>query len=1490
MKKNTNVKVNAAAIVSAMEANGYYSRLEADRRAHRAAKAARAAAYAAALDAAHRRIYEKAVAAAKAKKAAAKKAVALARYERRVASHAAVTVSTRPRKPHVIRFMGRLVREAEAEAALHRLMAGCQQTAKARCVRAAAEASREALRRFIAGATVAEGMFALAPEFMATAIFAMQDILEKLDIKYAKKVCDFNVDAWGEDTFSFTLHRFDGVETTEEDGISEFDLQLFAEKKEEKTENGFGFDLQRFAKKTKKDPFAAHRTNVPLIRELTKKEGVGYVQKVSFVRSTRKTLAAKVGVTSIEVNPVNRDFFEEGKALRQFSGVKKVYKKASDRIVVFEFSSMNRAANELKKNAKDSLAMPLYMIETKHGMHVVAKYEGSEETPWGEATTEIFTDLCTGKDVDAEIVKDAPMYFGTNGVAANSAGQGRNFSMLAFRANDEADIKAYENAMATATVGESKMNRNLDIITGAERADINTRMGSKLTGLGMNAYMGVSIESYIIVLNKNARTDGRLAYNAKGVAIGISQKYGGAGNIKKLTERVIGYLAQSRPYTVKGAGLILSEEEFELDTRKYKILKLDACDPKNYAKLRQLNDVLSKARRERKGIKLDSVPGFKGYDAVQICRGNLDATPVFYGDLNAFKDQFDQRLGDGLNIVAIPKGPKSFNDTTLSNQMIKTVLRAAKDSDQMDEFNRVTKELEDRSLKGIFDMKEAKGFTGDEMLDVSYIGGLVRQLNPSDGSLKLFPSVYRTVIEDMKLSAENMIERDKYHVNGIVTMMTSDPTIEAFGESVLCMEKNYAEVFDPAFERYAAENGVTSREGIAIKHPAMGTCELAIIRFVSEEEMVERIAKLAKKLDSNVDFRDVVTVQNTIRTLKEGTVLIPGDLQTFAMIVAGADLDGDELIIHYPAADGIDYVHIIWNAVKAGKFAWRAVSIDGKKTGKANVSKADNSTFIEQMRENIVGGNVAVGSITNVHRIMNEPLLGDGKDVRKAFAALFGEVFGMGNLTRKGSNVKYVSPIKVETNEYDIEVFHTTEDIVDQVIMAMRKASLTWENVVAAADDWDIIGRHNQELTIDAQKKYYSVEHMAYVSWVFRHMTVLPLKDHVHFDMNWESTGFVTINKLKGYTQAEKSGKVSAHSYEIENDYDDEKSTIYVVKDSFADHRVYAINQALKHLNALKNSYFEAVAAAKKDTKYISRAQKDLTDAGMMSDLKVIKNLCTVAYFAREAAKEEMNTVASDDLAYDLSSEDLSKISDEVRSALNKVYEELLALISNEGRKLAKEYGQSSQKISYYLSNGLSTGSTLFKQETAKIICRYSEKNMVRYELFGKDADTLVDCDGQVVNVFNGHAHVAEGTDINGINLVNGGYKVEVTDLEDGTTKVELVRDTADFIEIPEVDESKLVFLVEGDNSIEVGDKVNLVANKGIGNRASDKVEVCKNKKTVGTIKVAKEYVDAYTTRRNDRMLNRLDGVAGTVLATYTAPAREKYAARTIVVLDVQKA
>ena len=358
----------------------------------------------------------------------------------------------------------------------------------------------------------------------------------------------------------------------------------------------------------------------------------------------------------------------------------------------------------------------------------------------------------------------------------------------------------------------------------------------------------------------------------------------------------------------------------------------------------------------------------------------------------------------------------------------------------------------------------------------------------------------------------------------------------------------------------------------------------------------------------------------------------------------------------------------------------------------------------------------------------------------------------------------------------------------------------------------------------------------------------------------------------------------------LENDYDDEKSTIYVVKDSFADHRVYAINQALKHLNALKNSYFEAVAAAKKDTKYISRAQKDLTDAGMMSDLKVIKNLCTVAYFAREAAKEEMNTVASDDLAYDLSSEDLSKISDEVRSALNKVYEELLALISNEGRKLAKEYGQSSQKISYYLSNGLSTGSTLFKQETAKIICRYSEKNMVRYELFGKDADALVDCDGQVVNVFNGHAHVAEGTDINGINLVNGGYKVEVTDLEDGTTKVELVRDTADFIEIPEVDESKLVFLVEGDNSIEVGDKVNLVANKGIGNRASDKVEVCKNKKTVGTIKVAKEYVDAYTTRRNDRMLNRLDGVAGTVLATYTAPAREKYAARTIVVLDVQKA
>lgn len=78
-----NVKVNAVILATALVENGYELRLEADRRAHRTAKTYRAAARAAAVDAAHRSIYEAAVAAAKAKKVAAAKAVALARYERR---------------------------------------------------------------------------------------------------------------------------------------------------------------------------------------------------------------------------------------------------------------------------------------------------------------------------------------------------------------------------------------------------------------------------------------------------------------------------------------------------------------------------------------------------------------------------------------------------------------------------------------------------------------------------------------------------------------------------------------------------------------------------------------------------------------------------------------------------------------------------------------------------------------------------------------------------------------------------------------------------------------------------------------------------------------------------------------------------------------------------------------------------------------------------------------------------------------------------------------------------------------------------------------------------------------------------------------------------------------------------------------------------------------------------------------------------------------
>lgn len=1214
--------------------------------------------------------------------------------------------------------------------------------------------------------------------------------------------------------------------------------------------------------------YQKHIGNNVVIRELTEKDGLGYVQKLTFVRGKDKTTAAKLDVTAIEINPVNRGYFEENVELQQFSGVKKTFRRGSKDIVIFDISAISSA----NKNDKSCMAAKMdgafYIAKVGDEATIVVENEGIDFVD--------YIDLRTGKLVDEKVVEDAPKFFGDLGLGAFSAGQGRNYNIMAFRANGAEDAQRFVDALDEATLGEYSLNvETLRKVTSTERADINTRMGSKLTGLGLNKAMGCGLKTYVILLNKNDNTDGRFAFSARAIAQAIVDKKNVLSDeaFDELVEKLTGYIIQARPYTVKGAGLSCSQAKIDLDLRDKKVYVLDVDDPKNAQKLDQLNAVLSKPRRSRAKIDLKAVPGFEGYDAIKVCHGDVDAPVDFYADLNAFKDQFDLRRVDGVNVVAVPRVKKDFIVTT-SAQFLKVALMGVKKSGLSKALKAVMEKVIERTLNETFDIKASKKSFGAEMLDCSYLSGLIKDLNPSIEALQFFPNVLRDIMEDMARSTENIINLDKYNVDGTIAMMTSDPTIEAFGEGVLKVTKEYVEVFDPAFLRYAAMNGIDVKNyrGVAIKHPSMGTREILFVVFITEEEMCDRIAALGKKLGRS-DEDDIEICQDTIRSFKEGGVIIPEDLPSVAQIAAGSDLDGDEIIIHYPTKDNANFAALLWAAKKSGKFSWVAVDIVPDDKGSKKRVPVDGKIFISQMHKNLLSENASVGAITNAHDTLNQFLLAEGKDIEFTAKVIYSRVFGMGK-EAASADAAYVSPLKRTVNKYGIEVIHTSKKVVTDVLAAMRKATPTKENILAAAEDWDVIGRHQQELTIDAQKKDYEVHDTEYIQELSDAVSTLRLKNRITFvmgvrdeeDMEKPVTIETDLKSGKASNSGyliDDNGVVTASSYHIKRE---DKDALLVIKDSFADFRVLAATKAVKKLNELKDEYRDFVELNDEGKKCLQwyNASYDKFAKNKDGLLDRVIDLRNMMYASgniyRDLKKQAEGREDDSKFNYNFTREDKEKIAKEGRKFVYDEMNAIYAAISNEARKIVADFkGDASvMRIMAFLSKGKafkdSSVGKLFKEEFAQMICRKSETSEVHYELYGMGSLVASEATDKII-VKNGEAWTQDGLFVDDVDLVDGEYHVE----EPSDGKVELVRPLCELINIPEADDSKLVVLADDEAKVNIGDVVTFKTDRGINPKAKATVEIVVNEKTVGKIKLS---------QKND-LCNRLDGTTAVVKSAY---------------------
>lgn len=1212
--------------------------------------------------------------------------------------------------------------------------------------------------------------------------------------------------------------------------------------------------------------YQKHIGNNAVIRELTEKDGLGYVQKLTFVRGKDKTTAAKLDVTAIEINPVNRGYFEENVELQQFSGVKKTFRRGSKDIVIFDISAISSASKDDKTRMAAKMDGAFYIAKVDNEATIVVENEGIDFVD--------YIDLRTGKLVDEKVVEGAPKFFGDLGLGAFSAGQGRNYNIMAFRANGAEDAQRFVDALDEATLGEYSLNvETLRKVTSTERADINTRMGSKLTGLGLNKAMGCGLKAYVILLNKNDNTDGRFAFSARAIAQAIVDKKNVLSDeaFDELVEKLTGYVIQARPYTVKGAGLSCSQAKIDLDLRDKKVYVLDVDDPKNAQKLDQLNAVLSKPRRSRAKINLKAVPGL-GYDAIKVCHGDVDAPVDFYADLNAFKDQFDLRRVDGVNVVAVPRGKKDFIVTT-SAQFLKVALMGVKKSGLSKALKAVMEKVIERTLNETFDIKASKKSFGAEMLDCSYLSGLIKDLNPSIEALQFFPNVLRDIMENMARSAENIINLDKYNVDGTIAMMTSDPTIEAFGEGVLKVTKEYIEVFDPAFLRYAAMNGIDVKNyrGVAIKHPSMGTREILFVVFITEEEMCDRIAALGKKLGRSED--DIEICQDTIRSFKEGGVIIPEDLPSVAQIAAGSDLDGDEIIIHYPTKDNANFAALLWAAKKSGKFSWVAVDIVPDNKGSKKRVMVDGKIFISQMHKNLLSENASVGAITNAHDTLNQFLLAEGKDIEFTAKAIYSRVFGMGK-EASSADAAYVSPLKRTVNKYGIEVIHTSKQVVTDVLAAMRKAAPTKENILAAAEDWDVIGRHQQELTIDAQKKDYEVHDTEYIQELSDAVSTLRLKNRITFvmgvrdeeDMEEPVTIETDLKSGKASNSGyliDDNGVVTASSYHIKRE---DKDALLVIKDSFADFRVLAATKAVKKLNELKDEYRDFVELNDEGKKCLQwyNASYDRFAKNKDGLLDRVIDLRNMMYASgniyRDLKKQAEGRENDSKFNYNFTREDKEKIAKEGRKFVYDEMNAIYAAISNEARKIVADFkGDASvMRIMAFLSRGKafkdSSVGKLFKEEFAQMICRKSETSEVHYELYGMGSLVASEATGKII-VKNGEAWTQDGLFVDDVDLVDGEYRVE----EPSDGKVELVRPLCELINIPEADDSKLIVLADDEAKVNIGDVVTFKTDRGINPKAKATVEIVVNEKTVAEIKLSQK----------NNLCNRLAGTTAVVKSAY---------------------
>lgn len=978
-------------------------------------------------------------------------------------------------------------------------------------------------------------------------------------------------------------------------------------------------------------------------------------------------------------------------------------------------------------------------------------------------------------------LKEGWLVFDTNKI--NSASQGRQQEITLFADN----VGDFSKALSDATFGESDLTFADKIMdaNGKEFADKDNRVGNKACHMGSTA---AKVGNVLIALCKDARMDGNgyvsATWVAEAVRKGLEEEGKDAKVFKNLISLVEGYGLQIRPLTVKAAALVVYEAYMELLTSRHSIYLIDANNP-------------TKEQEEVFRFKLDKVwaahqpaevarrveKALEGYDAIGIMTNATSKKWDLYGDLNFYKDAWDLRrtAESGLNVLSVAHydgDRENFKGAKTNGQMLKCVMEAIhKGEEHTPGFEKAANNVISDIIKAEIDdivtlAAHPERFDGSKSLDASYEPMTYQLLNPTDyiGNA----SVVKNLIKHRIDSVNTMLAYDSYHVIGQNGMLMADPAIKAIGKSLL---KDYVdkdgryvmEVFSPVANAYFKKKHIApdDRNGIGIKNPSMGAREFVLIKYVSLKEMEKRAKKVAH---SKLLIR-------AYRNFKEGGVFLSDSLEAIAWIAAGLDLDGDKIIFLFSTKNHRDLVSIVWGS----KLKPRAVHI-GTPNSKDNshIAPLDIKMFSTYAGWNISNGNASVGVITNSYAIFTALRYWIATGNANAYNMAVKMFASLG----AGGSKEFTSAIKIK-NTNGLEVFETSETALEDFFNSIKEVSLVRDNVIAMLEDLDVLGRHNQELGIDAQKNFYVV----FSEWIEK------IKDFSVQKNAFDIEFFVRFNKTEccifvadNLCYKMKNGQIEVNDI-VCTEPKERGGYRYYIADCFTRARVYAANTAFAKLKELAQRVSNAMKAE----------ASSLTSAGAIFALPKVSD------DARVLIGETFRKVITMDQAWRQTREDLDerikhtkkhlgkgltkKLKADLDRGMRNTYADIIESLNNEVRMIFGQCGLTPYEMVKAMDAmmDISSKGKFLRPERFIAMAMEGETPDFKWKVPSDEADKLLGFDNKTVEVFSG-VIIEDFEDDLEAPLMDGIYTVRA----DGDN-VYLVRPYADFVKVPAIDKDVVI-------------------------------------------------------------------------------------------------